>query len=357
MNILFRYLAARLLLSIGLVLLALTLLFTFIDLISELGDVRPQGYTTGVAMLFVLLRTPSRLFELMPIAALVGALLALTRLAASSEFTVMRASGLSPRRLLAYLSALGLLLGGLTLLLGEYLVPPGERAAQQLKLRGKERLVAGSFESGFWAKDGRTFINIRELHPDASLRGLSLYEFDADFHLVVVRTAAHGQWSSAGHWRLTEVSETRLGPGGVQVRTLPEQEWRSAINPDLLSALMVNPERMSIERLLSYIRYLHENKQKANRYEIALWGKLFSPLALPVMLFLALPFAYQPPRGQGLGGRVLLGTLIGLAFYLLNRLSGHVGLINDWPPLGSALLPVAVFAAAAVLALWRVERR
>lgn len=357
MRILFRYLALYLLLSIGLALLALTLLFTFIDLIGELNDVRPQGYTTGIAMLFVLLRTPSRMFELMPIAVLVGALLAFSRLAANSEFTVMRASGLSPQRTLAYLSALGLLLGLANLGLGEYLVPPSEQAAQQLKLRGKERLVASTLQSGFWVKDGQTFIHIRELHPDASLRGVRLYAFDDDFHLVRVRAAARGQWTEAGHWQLFDVLDTRIETTGVRVESSPVQEWRSVINPDLLSTLMVNPERMSIERLRAYIQYLRENKQKANRYEIALWGKVLSPFVLPVMVFLALPFAYRPPREHGLGGRVLIGLLIGLSFYLLNRLSGHLGLMYDAPPLLSAALPLVVFTAAAMAALWWAERR
>jgi lipopolysaccharide export system permease protein len=184
-----------------------------------------------------------------------------------------------------------------------------------------------------------------------------MYEFDQAFNLKRVLQADRGAWAPAGNWRLEGVLETHISPDGTQIRQLSDAVWQTDITPDLLSALMVNPQRMALTTLYAYVQHLTENRQKATLYEIALWNKLAFPLATPVMLLLALPFAYYRPRTRNVGGQVLLGILIGLSFHLLNRLSGHIGLINDWPPVLSALLPLTLFSIAALTALWRVESR
>jgi lipopolysaccharide export system permease protein len=357
MTLLFRYLSGRILASFGLALLALLALFGIFDLMGELDEVRPDGYTTGRAFLFVLLSLPGRAQELLPIAALLGAVFALARLAANSEFTVMRASGLSTARLAGQMALLGGMLGAITLLTGEYITPPAERLAQQIKIRSTTGIVAQEFRSGLWAKDGRAFINIRQMQPDTTLVDVRMYEFDDRFQLQRVRQAEAARWTPAGRWELDQVTETTLSDKGTQVVRHPVMTWRSPITPDLLSVLMVNPDRMAVTTLYSYVSYLKNNGQKATRYEIALWSKLAAPLAAPVMLLLALPFGYRQPRSGKLGSHVLAGILIGLGFHLLNRVFGHIGLLNDWPPVLSALTPLMVFSSAALAALWRVETR
>lgn len=356
MSLLFRYLGSQVLGSFALALTGLLLLFGIFDLIGELDEVRSDGYTAGRALLYVLLGLPGRAHELLPIAALIGAIFAFARLAMNSEFTIIRASGLSMARLVGYMLALGGVLALATLLVGEYLSPPAERLARQIKIRSTSGIVAQQFQSGLWAKDGAAFINIREMRPDATLADVRLYEFDERFQLRRIRVAESAHWANA-HWELHQVTDTRLGPAGTQVERIPRLPWHSAINPDLLSSLLVNPDRMALTTLYAYVSYLKENRQRASRYEIALWNKLAFPLAAPVMLLIALPFAYQPPRGKGLGNRVLLGIMIGLGFHLLNRMVGHIGLLNDWPPVLSALLPLTVFSLVAVAALRRAEAR
>jgi lipopolysaccharide export system permease protein len=150
--------------------------------------------------------------------------------------------------------------------------------------------------------------------------------------------------------------QTRITPEGTRIERLQREQWRSDLNPDLLAVLMIPPDRMSAQALWTYIEHLRENRQRTARYEIALWNKLSFPLAAPVMLLLALPFAYYHPRNASVSGRVLVGLLLGLAFHLLNRLAGHLGLLNEWPPALSALSALALFGLGALVALWRVER-
>jgi lipopolysaccharide export system permease protein len=356
MSILLRYVIREILGATFLALLALTALFSFFDFISELSDAHTETYTPLIASLFVALNVPGRFYELVPVALLVGGLFAWNRLALGSEFTVMRASGLGTPRLALWMVALGLLLGIATLLFGEYVTPHAERAAQQLKVRATSGVVAQEFQTGLWAKDGRTFINIRELLPDATLVDVRLYEFDQDFRLRAMRRAERARWED-GKWVLRRVTQTLIGDTSTRTATEADQTWVSAITPDLLAVLMVAPERMSIVTLDAYVSHLEENQQDAERYRIALWGKLAYPVAAPVMLLLALAFAYRPPRVGGAGGRLLIGILLGLGFHLINRLAAQVAQLQGWPAPAAALVPILVFSLAAVGTLWWVERR
>ncbi len=356
MSILARYLARQVLGAILLALTALLVLFAFLDFLNEVRSLS-QDYTLARASLYILLLLPTHVLELLPAATIAGALFALARLAASSELTVMRASGLSALRLAGYMTALGLMLALATHLLSEWVVPHTERVAHELKARATTGVVAQQFRSGLWAKDGSSFINIQQMLPDASLRGLRVYGFDADLRLTLIRHAESAEWGPDGGWLLRQVVETHISPRGTRVERLSTMHWRSDLNPDLLALLMIPPERMSMDALRTYVQYLRENRQKTTRYEIALWSKLSFTLAPPVMLLLALPFAYAPPRHTHAGGRVLLGLSLGLGFHLLNRLAGHLGLLYDWPPAASALSALTVFALGAGVALWLVERR
>jgi lipopolysaccharide export system permease protein len=356
MSILFRYVAREVLVTSLLALFALTGLFSFFDFISEMSSVHSEAYTPFVASLFVAMNVPSKLYELMPLAILIGGMFVWNRLALTSEFSVMRSAGLSTARLVAWMAALGLLLGVVTLLFGEYVTPYAERAAQQLKVRATSGVVAQEFQTGLWAKDGRTFINIRELRPDASLRDVRLYEFNADFKLRSMRRAETAQWQD-GQWVLHQVTQTWVEENATRTAHQPDHPWISAVTPDLLAVLMVVPDRMAMSALYAYIEHLDENMQDSQRYRIAFWGKLAYPMAAPVMLVLALVFAFHPPRHGGTGGRLLTGILLGLGFHLSSRIAGQVAQLQNWPAAVPALMPILVFGLAAFAALWWVERR
>lgn len=356
MSTLFRYVTREILASTLVALLALTALFTFFDFIAELKDAHTEAYTPATATLYVVMNIPGRIYELLPIAMLVGALFAWNRMALASEFTVMRASGLATPRLALWMVWLGLLLGTATLLFGEFVTPHADQAAQQVKVRATKGVVAQDFRTGLWAKDGRTFINIREITPDAVLLGVRLFEFDEDFRLRVLRQAERADWRD-GHWLLQGVSQTVIGERSTRTEREPDQRWDSAVTPDLLAVLMVAPQKMSITALHAYVGHLDENKQDAERYRIALWGKLAYPVAAPAMLLLALAFAFRPPRVGGAGGRLLLGILLGLGFHLANRMAAQVAQLQGWPAPAAALTPILTITLAAVLAVWWVERR
>lgn len=353
-----RYLSREIYAAVLLVLLAFLGLFAFFDLVNELDEVGKNGYMLYHAAVYVAMIMPGRVYELMPIAVLIGTLYALTTFARHSEITVLRASGLSTTRFLLALLGIGSVFVALTFIFGEYLAPPAERAAQQWRLAATRSMVSQELRTGLWVRDGRRFVNVRSVLPDTSLEGVRIYEFDERAALVSISEAKTGVHSGASEgWLLRNVEQTRFLGDHTDTRVLPDLVWKSELTPEVLSVLMVVPERMSVSTLYSYIRHLEENNQRTTRYEIALWKKLAYPFAALVMMGLALPFGYMQTRMGGVSLKVFSGIMIGVGFHLLNGLFSNLGVINGWVPAVAALTPSIVFLIAAMTMMWWVERR
>lgn len=357
MKLIFRYLAKEALAASLFVFVALMTLFAFFDLINELDALGKGHYGFGQILLYVTLSIPGHLYELLPVAALIGTLLAMARLVENSEFSIMLVSGLSMQRIAVYLMMVGLLFTALTFVFGEIIAPASERYAEQMKLKATNALVAQAFRSGLWVRDDRNFINVREVTPEGELHDVNVYTFDDKFRLQRIYRAATGNFLHDNVWQLHGIDETRFTATGVSVGHAESSEWRSVLTPGIMTVLLVAPEKMSAVDLWAYIQHLHDNRQPSKRYEIALWSKLIYPFAAPIMILLALPFAYHRPRAGGVTLRVFAGIMLGLGYHLFNRLFAYMGLLNDWPPLVSALTPTLIFLALGVYLLKRVERQ
>lgn len=358
MNLLTRYLGREIYLSIALVFAALIMLFAFLDLIHELNVMGQGQYHLGYVLLFVMLTMPGHVYELFPVAVLVGTIFALVQMAASSELTVYRASGASLWQMIGALFRIALPLVILSFICGEFIAPPSERLAQQLRLKAQNAQVSlKEFRSGVWVKDDLSFVNVKNVMPDTSLLNIDIYRFDKTYHLQAITHAKRASFIEEGRWKLEEVRETRFERQGTAIHTVPSQEWQSALNPGILSVLLVVPEQMSAYDLYQYTSHLKENRQKSARYEIAMWGKLVYPFALMVMMLLALPFASYHRRAGGVGAMIFLGIVLGLVFHFVGRLFANLGALNDWQPFVSATAMTGLFLSLGMLMLWWTERR
>lgn len=357
MKTLRRYIAREIMLATAMVMLALLMLFAFFDLVEEIKDLGRGTYQMRHIVRHVLLSVPGHVYEIFPIAALIGTMFALAQLVASSEYTVMRTAGVSLTRMVGAIMSVGVLFAALTFAFGEYLGPASEQLAQRFRSRAITGIVAQEFRSGLWLKDDKSFINVREVTADGQLKGVRIYEFDEAARLRSVTSAQSGLFQGERQWLLTGIEKTSFTEVRTEVSKLPVATWRSALEPRLLNVLLVRPQQMSASSLSSFAQHLRENRQKSLRYEIAMWSKITYPLAALTMMVLALPFAYFQRRQGGVGGRIFAGIMLGLAFYFLNQLSAHLGLLNEWPAPASALLPTVAFLCLALSMLWWQERR
>lgn len=393
MKILQRYFAVNIMQGVAFVLVALLALTAFNDLTAELPAVGQGGYMIQHAFLYVLMLMPGHVYEVMPVAALIGTIYAMSQFAASSEFTIMRASSMSTAMAAGMLFKIGLVFVVITFLFGELITPRTAPLAERLKLSAKGSTVSQQFRSGMWAKDvvhrdgvggpvtGSRFFNVNQFRPDGQLVGVKLYEFDTGFRLRSLLTAANAVFEGNNTWRLTDVTETlfsntralpapgQAAPAGASVqsmfgqdtsavstRRLPTMQLVSEVTPKILSVSSADPERMSANELAVYTRHLAENKQENDRFKIAFWKKLIDPLAIFVLMALALPFAYLQMRSGGVSLKIFIGIMIGVSFLLVNTLFSHLGLLSTWPPFFTAIAPSLLYLLLALGALWRVER-
>ena len=352
-----RYLVTETLAATAFVFAALTSLFALLDVIRELKDYGQGSYRLPQIFGYVLLSVPGHVYELFPIAVLIGTIFALAQLAANSEYAVIRVSGVSVRRFAAMLAQIGLGLAALHFLIGEFVAPASEQAAQHLRVRAKTGVVASDFRSGLWIREADSFINVLQPLPDATLNGVRIYKFDEEYRLRSISYAERGIYQKDERWLLQNVVRTVFENGRTRVEREAERYWTSVLSPSILNVLLVDPEQRSVRDLVQYVQHLRENRQQTVRFELALWTKFTYPLAAVVMMLLALPFAHVQRRAGGIGAKVFAGIMLGLLFHLGNRLVGYLGLIYDWPVALSALLPAATFLVLAGVLIAVLERR
>lgn len=358
MRMLRRYVARQVFAATALVFAALLFLFGFFDFIQELSDVGRGNYRLPLAALYVALSLPGRAYEILPVAALIGTLFALSQLVVNSEYTVMRVSGMSMSNMAVSLARTGITLSVLTFLIGEVVAPFTEQAAQSLRLKATtSSVVVQAFRSGLWVKDANKVVNVSRIMPETVIHDVHVYEFDDRFRLHTISHASRGEYQRDDLWILHDVVQTRFEDSKTSVNEIAQWEWRSVLNPSILNVLMVVPEQMSLWDLYAYLDHLRSNRQETVRYEIALWQKIIYPFAVLVMMILALPFANFEVRSGGVGARIFTGIMLGLGFHLANRLFGHLGLLNAWPPLFSAITPMLGFLIAAIWMMRKVEKR
>lgn len=377
MKVLRRYFETEIYQSVLFVLVAFLALFAFFDMMSEVRFVGGP-YRLEHAFLFVTLGLPTYAYELMPIAALIGTIYVMAQLAARSEFTVMRASSLSMAGAISLLLRVAIVLALLTFALGEFIAPKASDFAESFRRKIRGAAISAEFRTGLWAKDvlrsengksveGSRFLNAGKIDVDGSLQNVKIYEFNREMQLLAMITAEQASFLKNGQWQLQTVREMRFVDSGKQKesdrqrptvvnRVLDSSIMSSEITPDIMAVLVTNPKKMSALDLAAFSRHLAENNQRTESYDIALWTKVLYPFAVFVMMALALPFAYLQSRSGGLSLKIFIGIMIGVSFQLINSLFSHVGLLNNWSPFATAIMPSAVFLLTAITALWWVER-
>lgn len=341
-------------------------LFFFFDLVDELQDVGSGviPYRVTDALLYVALLLPGHLYELLPIAVLLGTIFVMARFAQSSEFTILRTSGLGPWRALRTLLVLGLGFVVLTFTLGDYVSPFSDRGAQLLKAKHDGDISVG--QTGAWLREAqgarRYSVNVGALSADNSLRNVRIYAFDEQGYLASLTEAASGRFEP-GHWQLSEVvSSVFPAPGDTQAQLKRTQQatldWPTEISSEMVSAAVLKPNRMSTLALFQYIQHLEANEQSAQRYAIEFWKKVFFPLSCLVMVVLALPFAYLHFRSGNMAGYVFIGVLIGISFFMLNNMFGYMGDLRNWSPWIAAAAPGMLYSLLSLGAFgWLVLKR
>ncbi|EMK6668973.1 LPS export ABC transporter permease LptG [Vibrio fluvialis] len=346
---------------IGRTIIATTILVltTFIGLsgiikyVEQLRKVGNGTYDLMQALLFVVLSIPRDIEMFFPMAALLGALIGLGALAASSELVVMQAAGFSKLDIGLSVLKTAVPLMIIITLLGEWGAPQAQKAARDLRAFATSGGQILSVRTGVWARDANDFIFIGKI-DDNHLYGLNIWRFDEQKQLRTVIFAKQVDYLGENEWMMKNVEVTDMNNDVVITKqSLPQYSWETSLAPDKLAVVTVKPEELALSGLYDYVHYLKASEQDASRYELAFWRKITQPFSIAVMMLMALSFIFGPLRSVTMGARILSGVIAGFTFYISSEFFGPLSLVYGIPPVFGAVAPSLVFLTIALLLLRR----
>lgn len=343
MKILERYIGQAVTNGVLSVLAVLVALFALIGFVDEFDQIGRGSYTLWHAFAYTLLSMPRQMYEVFPMATLLGTMLGLGMLANNREMVVMRSAGLSLTRIVWAIMKTAAMLILLAMVIGEVIAPPVHEYSNQKRLELMGAKVSLNTRFGLWARDGETYINVRRVDSKAQLRGIHLYTFDGQRMRTLMR--ARSAHYDGKQWLLKNVIRYNFDGHALQKEKLAELSWHTLLDPALINVVSVDPDTLAIWKLDSYIDYLRDNGLESGQYELAMWGKAVMPFTLAAMVLLAVPFVFGSQRHTSIGQQILIGFLVGIVFYIGNRLAGQMGLVYELPPALAAALPTMLVIA------------
>ena len=378
MKLLDRYIVRSILGAIVLVMVVLLVLGALFVFISQQGDIGVGHYTVADAMWYTLLNLPQQVYQLLPITALIGSLIGFGQLARGSEITVIRAAGVSVARLAGTALIAAALLIAFEGVLGEFVAPQLQEAANQQKAFSKYNSVGFGGGTGAWVRDGDLLLNVARQSGSRQFVGMQVFELSPQHSVLSIGRAASA--TAAGHrtWVLDGYTESRFlyradAPAAqptcagnpAQCRPPPVERvtasapgkkmLQSNVTAGFLGLAVQDPEQLTLSSLWQLIQYFHTNSLNARQYLFAFWSKVARTVAIAFSVLLALPFVLGSMRSAGAGTRAMLGLGIGLAFFLLQRLIDSGTIVFNLDPVILAWLPTALLATVTLLLLARAR--
>jgi lipopolysaccharide export system permease protein len=354
-TILDRYLARTVLLHTLMVMAVLLALMTLVTFIGQQDDIGQGSFDVAGAFLVTMLQLPQQAYQLLPIGALIGAIIGLGGLARDSELTVVRAAGVSVGRIAVSAGLAGIVVAALLWVIGEYFAPPADQYARQYKIFSRYSQLEFTGSRSAWVREGPYFINVRRQAAENLFGGVYVYELDAERKLAMVGRAETAAQDPDGRWVLTNYSETRLNEDATAARTVARLVTDTRLNADFFGVAVAQPGSLPIADLYAYKMHLEKNQLDASVWEIAFWSRISRLVAAVAVCVFAVPFAFGPLRSAGAGARTVLGIMAGVLFVLLTQTLENSGQIYGINPLLVAFGPTALLIGIATVAIWRVR--
>ena len=355
MNTLDRYIGKSILGSIFATLLTLVGLSAIIKFVEQFRSVGKGTYDIWQAVAFTGLTIPKDIETFFPMAALLGALMALGNLASRSELVVMQAAGFSRFKIGMAVMKTALPLVLLTMLIGEWGIPQTEQFARDMRARALSGGSMLSMKNGVWAKDGNNFVFIRRVTDDAKLNDIYIYTFDQHRNLTELKHANQASYSEdESKWTLRQVNHSMISKDEITTSNRLSEKWETNLTPDKLGAVSLRPTSLSISGLYNYISFLRETGQDVSRFELTFWRKVFQPVSVGVMMLLALSFIFGSLRSVTAGARIVTGICFGFLFYVVNEIFGQMSVVYNMPAVFGALMPSLLFV---VMIWWLLSRK
>lgn len=355
MKLLNWYICRTLLGTTLIVLIALMSMDFFIQLLNELDDIGRGNYGILQAIIYVFMILPKDVYQLFPMAGLIGCLLGLGLLASNSELIVMRAAGFSLAQITKAVFMAIFIMVFFVSILGEVIGPSSILHGERYKAFARSGGQALATAQGIWLRDGQDYVHIQTVRSNNELEGVTRYSFNLQHQMTHITYAAMAHYTK-GVWQLHNILTSTISPNDQVTNSVAQTgSWTLQLSPAVLKIAQIDPDEMSLIKLYKWIQYRKHNGLLYNNYALTLWQRLMQPLATCVMMLLAIPFIFGPLRSATMGLRLVAGVIVGFSFYILNQVFGPISLVYQFPPILAALLPTLAFAIIGVVFIRRMR--
>lgn len=343
------------------VMMLLLTLFSFLALSEELEDVGDGTYELADALLVVVYNLPTLIVNLLPVTALLGGLLGLGALANNLELVTMRAAAMSPARIALPIAKMALVFIALVIALQSFVIPAaqyqaaGHRAKTLMEPAAVEveGATAGvGVDAEFWTRNKGQFIRIDHVEPGRSLAEVEIYLFDERGELARMLQTARAELLQDSTWLLHQVHATRFEDADAQTEYNETLLWDALLNEEQTRALITPASAMAPTDLWRSIQRLERNDMNSESHRVLFWTQMSIPLGLLGMALLSLPFLLGSTRSVPVGKRIAMGGLIGISYYLVQQISGHLAGVMHWNVPLTVLTPGFFIL---VIALWLLK--
>lgn len=347
-----RYIMKQFLAGIVPVLLLLLTLFSFMTLAEELEDVGKGSFTLPDALMVVLLTTPKRIVELLPVTTLLGGLIGLGAMANNRELIAIRTIGVSKRRIALTVGVLAVFLCVFITALQFTVVPGFERQAAALRGQAlQEPDARGSNSKAIWTRNDKHIIRVKSIESDRSLEDVEIYATDEKGRLAQLIHASNAYNAGQEDWLLTNVLESRFEGSQVVETKRDRMQFSGLLSAEQASVFILPLEALAPNDLVKTISNLKQNQLDTHHYEVVLWQQISLLPSLLAMALLSLPLLLGSVRSVSASQRAMTGGLVGISFYLLQQLSGHLAGILGLNPSLVILTPPFLLLGIAIAAI------
>jgi lipopolysaccharide export system permease protein len=267
----------------------------------------------------------------------------------------MRAAGVSVLRIGIAVFSAGLIIMLLAMLVGEFMAPPMSQYARAQRALDRYSNISFAGRGGAWVRDGNLVLKVEQQSGDGAFGGFTVFDLSADNRLLSIGRASSASQSAKGAWTLRNYAQSRVETGGVSTTNERERQFDTRVTAAFLGVAATDPIDLSMRELRNSIRYLRSNGQEIRGYRFAFWARAARVAAIPFAVLLALPFLFGSLRASGNGARATLGMILGMGYFILQRMveSGTIAFALD--PLFLAWLPTTVLAAAVAVLIARIR--
>ncbi len=340
--------------NIAIVILVLTSLFAVINFSGEFSKIGQGNYTIWLAIQYTLLTLPTQAYEFIPVASLLGVMIGMGTLANRSELIVIRASGITLNRITISVLKAAFIVIIIGFIIGEFVAPSSKQYGQQLWLKALNKNASLNTHSGLWMRDADKYVHVQSVSSSGKLSGIEIFTFDDNYNMKLATSAESATYSVDDGWLLNNVKRSFIDKNDIKVEFLKVLHLENLLPPDVIKIVSIEPAMLSVWKLYNYIQYLKTNGLDISQYELTFWNKIVIPLSIFAMVMLAMPFIFGLGRGTSTGKRIVIGFLMGVAFFIGNRLIGQAGIANNIHPIFSAVTPSLLII---IVSSWLLHKR